>query len=375
MAVRKLRNSWWVDFRINHTRYRKRSPENSRNGAQAYEAQLRHRLALGETIDTPPAAQSQLLGPFARQWYDTYVVANNKAGERENKHAALFRCIVPFFGHMQICSIKAYHIEQYKAHLQKRGKSPKTINNRLNVLSTCLNMAYEWLEIRSAPPKIARLKCPPPKTDYLSLDECGLLLSHATGVLREMLLTALRTGMRRGEIIGLQWSSIDWQTQTIIVQHSFCEYTKELSTTKSNRSRHIPIDAEVYGALFSKRRDTGYVFVDRYRRRFTGKQLSLQLKRLCKAVGLRNVGWHALRHTFASHLAMKGVPLNSVQALLGHSAITTTMRYAHVAPSTLRFAINMLNPKTGGSSGFGQPVGNAWIESLERDTKDPFPTT
>lgn len=374
MAVRKLRNSWWVDFRVAHTRYRERSPENSRAGAQAYEAHLRQRLARGETIHTSATAQGQLLGPFARTWYDTYVVTNNKAGECQNKHAALFRCIVPFFGDRPVGSITAYHVEQYKAHLRRRGLSPKTINNRLNILNTCLRTAYEWLDIRRTPPKIARLKCPPPKTDYLSLDECGLLLSRATGVLREMLLTALRTGMRRGEIIGLQWSSIDWQTQHIIVRHSFCEYTNELSTTKSNRERYIPIDAELYGALCNRRRDTGYVFVDRYRRHFSGKQLALQLKRLCKTVGLRSIGWHTLRHTFASHLTMKGVPLNIVQALLGHSAITTTMRYAHVAPSTLRIAIGMLNPNTGGSPRFGQPVGNAWIESLEHDAKNPFPT-
>ena len=375
MAVRQFRHSWWVDLRVAHTRYRRRSPENSRAGAQAYEALLRHRLARGESIDTQQVAQTQLLGPFAWKWYDTYVVANNKAGECANKKAALSRCIIPFFGNMPICSITPYHIEQYKAQLLKRGLSPKTINNRLNILSTCLNTAHEWLGIRSTPPKIARLKCAPPKTDFLSLDECSLLLSHATGVQRELLLTALRTGMRRGELIGLQWSSIDWQTSNIIVQHSLCEYTKELSTPKSNRARHIPMDAEVYAALFSRRQDTGYVFVDGYRRRFTGKQLALQIKRLCKNVGLRQIGWHALRHTFASHLAMRGVPLNIVQTLLGHSAITTTMRYAHVAPSTLRTAIEMLRPDATTSAPLGQAAGNAWLESLQHNANNSFPAT
>ncbi len=186
-----------------------------------------------------------------------------------------------------------------------------------------------------------------------------------------MLLLALRTGMRRGEIIGLQWSSVDWQTQNITVRHSYCEYTKELGSTKSNRERHIPMDADVYAVLFNRKRDTGYVFVDADNKHFNGRYLERRLKELCNQVGLRNIGWHTLRHTFASHLAMSGVPLNAVQALLGHSAITTTMRYAHLAPSTLRAAIDQLNPKSMITDSFGQPVGNQWVETLQQKTKNP----
>jgi hypothetical protein len=64
---------------------------------------------------------------------------------------------------------------------------------------------------------------------------------------------------------------------------------------------------------------------------------------------------------------MRGVPLSAVQMLMGHSTITTTMRYAHVAPSTLRTAINMLNPKIVLSTDFGQPVVNRWLEAQKRE--------
>src|SRR6202051_1351770 len=347
MAVRKIRNAWWVDFRTDYIRYRRRSPENSKSGAEAYEAALRQRLARGESIGRNDRIQQQgLFKDFACKWYETYVVPNNKPGEQENKKAALSSCIIPFFGNKPIISITSYHIERYKPVLQKKGLPPKTVNNRLNVWGRCLTTAYEWLELKGTPPKVHRLKCPPPKTDYLSLDECGLLFSRAKGALYEMLLVALRTGMRRGEIIGLQWSSVDWQAHDNSVRHPVGEYTKELGTTKSNRERQIPMDTDVYAALFNRKRDTGYVFVDENNKRFTGKQLELQIRRLSEKVGLRKSGWHTLRHTFASQLAMKGVPLNAVQALLGHSSITTTMRYAHLAPSTLRMAIDQLNPKS-----------------------------
>jgi integrase len=186
-----------------------------------------------------------------------------------------------------------------------------------------------------------------------------------------MLLVALRTGMRRGEIMGLQWASVGWQNQSLTVQHSRCEYAKELVSPKSNKARYIPMDADVYKALFNRKKDTGYVFLESNNKPFNGRYLERRLDELCKKVELRKIGWHTLRHTFASQLAMKGVPLNTIQALLGHSTITTTMRYAHLAPSTLRTAIDMLNPKTTFSSSFGQPVGNEWVEALRQDTQNP----
>ena len=91
------------------------------------------------------------------------------------------------------------------------------------------------------------------------------------------------------------------------------------------------------------------------------------LRKLCKSTDLRTIGWHTLRHTFASHLAMRGVPLPVIKELMGHDTITTTMRYAHVAPSTLRAAIEMLNPKTMITTDLGQPVVNQWQDNQKRE--------
>jgi len=199
-------------------------------------------------------------------------------------------------------------------------------------------------------------------------------MDRAHGIIREMILTALRTGMRQGELKGLQWSSIDWQNRSITVRHSYNDYTKQLESPKSNRERHIPMDVDVYAMLFNRKKSTGYVFLNEHESNqpFKAHYLERRLKEICKAAGLRHIGWHVLRHTFASHLAMRGVPLNAVQALLGHSSITTTMRYAHLAPSALRAAIDMLNPKTAVSASFGQPVGNQWVESQSQKQESSY---
>jgi integrase len=195
-----------------------------------------------------------------------------------------------------------------------------------------------------------------------------MLLRHSQGVIHDMVLTALRTGMRQGELKGLQWESVDWFNGSIAVRHSRSDYTNALGSTKSNRERHIPLDIDLNELLSARKRDKGYVFVDDKGRPFDHQRLSRALTVVCQRAGLRKVRWHMLRHTFASNLAMNGTPLNVVQALLGHSSVLTTMRYAHVAPSALRTAIELANPRTAMAG--GQPAGNRWQERqlLQRST-------
>src|SRR5262249_60287351 len=167
MAVRMIKNSWWIDFRANHTRYRKRSPDNSRAGALAYEGTLRQKLARGESVDKAAAEvpRQETFEEFAWKWYEVYAVPNNKFTELKMKTSILRSSLIPFFNKIPIEQITAHHVEQFKAQCLKEGASRKTINNRLAVLSKCMTTAYEWLKLAGTPPKIIWLKCPPPKTD------------------------------------------------------------------------------------------------------------------------------------------------------------------------------------------------------------------
>jgi integrase len=365
MAVRKIKNSWWVDFMFNHTRYRKRSPENSRAGAAAYEIVLRQALARSDRIGggtAAPAHKTTTFGKFAWQWFEDYAIPNNKYSEQVGKKCILSASLIPFFGSMPIGQIKPHDIERYKAQAIQRGLTNKTIRNHLTVLNKCLATAYEWLQLDGSAPKIKWPQCAAPAIDYLSPEECELLLRHANGVLYEMVLAALRTGMRQGEIRALQWSSVDWLTRSVAVRHSLDNHRKVLVAPKNNRTRHIPLDCDVYEMLYRRKEETGYVFVGSEGRPFTNYRVNYGIRKLCKRAGLREIGWHSLRHTFASHLAMRGVPLPAITELWGHSSIMTTMRYAHVAPSVLRSAIDMLNPKTMIDASLGQPVVNQWQE-------------
>lgn len=364
MAVRKIKGSWWIDFRASQTRYRIRSPENTRSGALTFEAVLRQKLARGERIGNRPHDTDEIrtFEQFAQQWFEQYVVANNKFSEQYAKQKILAASLIPFFGSMELDAIKGSHVEQYKANEVASGVSNKTINNRLAVLAKCLRCAHEWFG--TDVPIIKKLKCTPPRTDYLTSVESERLLSHTQGQIREMVFLALRTGMRQGEIRGLQWSSIDWQNRIVTVRHSRCDRNRSLSSPKSYRERHIPLDTDVYEMLFRRQQNTGYVFTNANQggEPFMAHHAMEKLRKACRSMPMRNVTWHMLRHTFATQLSLRGVPLPVVKELLGHSTITTTMRYSHVAPVALRSAIDLLNARNSVISDFGQPVGNQWQE-------------
>ena len=368
MSARQLRTTWWVDFRFNHLRYRKRSPENSQAGARAYEATLRHRLMQGESIDAPVSARNETFEQFSWRWYHEYALVNNKPSEQRNKKWGLKGSLVPFFGRTVVAEITARDIERYKTHEQARGIKNKTINNYLTMLRKCLVTAYDWLELDGAPPKIVWLKCPPAETKFLSEKECQRLLSNAHGLVHDMLLMALRTGMRQGEIRGLQWSSIDWQNDIITVRHALCDYSKLLGSPKSNRARHIPINPEVRESLEARRKPDGYVFLDTDGKPFNHKRLARRLETVIERAGLKHFGWHVLRHTFASRLSEPGAPIVTIKDLLGHASIATTMRYSHTTTPALRAAISLLNPAYATlPENSGQQVGNAWLAAIQRE--------
>jgi integrase len=368
MAVRKFKGSWWVDFRFNSIRYRKRSPDNSRAGARVYETTLRSRLAKGEAIDVDWEKEREKIQSFEKfswTWFEIYVKNNNKISEVKSKESILKAHLVPFFGKTPINGISSLKIEQYKAKKSAQGLSAKTVNNHLTVLNKCLKIAKAWLELDNVP-VIKWLKVPPQKYDFLSPKEGQSLLDHAQGIWREMILLAMKTGLRYGELRALVWSDINWNARILTVRRSFCRNV--MGSTKSNRERHIPLTGEVCRGLSRRRQNHGLIFSGEDNQPLSNRMLYESLRAVCRKAQLRQIGWHTLRHTFASHLAMAGASMKAIQELMGHSDIKTTLRYAHLTPSVLRNTVELLEPETL-TRKFGQPAVNRGQDAGKRDRK------
>jgi len=237
---------------------------------------------------------------------------------------------------MKLEKINNYEIEKYKAKKITEGLHPKTVNNHLSVLRTSLQGAVEW-EIIHSLPAVKRLKLPPQKFDFLTVEECEHLINVADGIWRDLIELALGTGLRFGELMALTWKSVDMENKEIIASQAFSRGV--LGSPKNNRIRRIPMTGRVHEILEKNRERPGYVFMENKRQIACIKKLH----RICKRAGLRNIGWHTLRHTFASRLAQSGANLVAIQNLLGHSDIRTTMRYAHINRVTLRAAISVLD--------------------------------
>ena len=169
---------------------------------------------------------------------------------------------------------------------------------------------------------------------YLCKEECQALVNACSSHLKPIVITALNTGMRRGEILSLKWENVD-------LKHGFILLDK----TKNGERREIPINDTLRAALtgIQRRLDVPYVFYGPSTALPYG-DIKNSFNGACRRAGIRDFHFHDLRHTFASHLVMAGIDIATVRELLGHKTLTMTLRYAHLAPSHKVKAVDILNP-------------------------------
>jgi integrase len=344
-------------------------PDTRAGAERAERLHLDRVLKTGEVSQTPPPPKEC---PKVSDFVPIYLDASrlqNKPASVDAKVVALRHHIVPAIGHLRLDQVTYAVIEDLKLALSRKaahprnrdGKKPKSrprlrslesqepkptfkaksINNVLTVLRRMLVIARKRGLIATVP-EIDWLKVPPDEFDFLDFEEADRLLAAVDAEWRTMVLVALRTGMRMGELIALRWQDMDLVAGKVTVKQNAVK--GRLGTPKSGKAREIALSNDTIAALKAHRHLRGpLVFCRMDGRMLKYTELRHPLWRACRKAGLRSVQWHALRHSFASHLVMRGVPLKAVQDLLGHSTIQMTMRYAHLAPHVTREAVNLLD--------------------------------
>jgi integrase len=281
---------------------------------------------------------------FEDTFIDLYARPNNKPSEVQSKRNIFRLYLVPFLGELRLDEVGTLEIDQFKAELLGNGLAPKTVTNILAVLSKMLRYAVDVALLDQAP-RIKFPKCPAPEFDFFDFGEAERLLDAAVQRAPEWylpILLALRTGLRRGELYELRWGDIDLTAGRLRVARSIS--WGHIGPTKTDTARTIPLAPATVAAIRRHRHLRGeLVLAGPVGRHVPENTSDANLRRVCRLAGLREVGWHVLRHTFASHLVMKGVPLKHIQELLGHKTIQMTLRYAHLAPDSMAEAVAVLD--------------------------------
>src|SRR5947208_4341961 len=244
------------------------------------------------------------------------------------------------FGSRPLGQITRTEIEAWRREKMASCR-PATINRDLSRLRHMLNLAVEWELLEESPMQGMKfLRENNARTRYLSLEECQRLIASCIAPhIRAMVSVALHSGMRLGEILNLCWHDLDFESSFILVRDS-----------KNGEARHVPMDATL-SALFRAyphRLGTDLVFSSSSGGHIVDVRTGFLNS--CKRVGLTDLHFHDLRHTFASQFVMAGGDLYILKEILGHKSLNMTQRYAHLSPTYKIKAIDRINTLWAGAT-------------------------
>lgn len=328
MGVYKKGKNWYIDYYLKGRRKRRKIGP-SKKLAQQVLQDVHVKIAKGEYLGVYD--EKKILFEDFSQQYIAFS-KTNKAWSTQRRDRFSVAQLISVFKGKYLFEITPRMIEKYKA--TRLGKvAPATVNRELACLKHMYTKANEWGYLKINPVKSVKLlKEPPGRLRYLNSDEAKTLLDACRDYLGSMVVTALNTGMRKGEILALRWKDVDLRNRKVTVRKP-----------KNNEIRVIPINQTLYQELMnlSGQSDGEYVFTNGDGRPFGDikKGFSAALQR----AGIEDFHFHDLRHTFGSHLVMQGVDLKTIQQVMGHKDIKMTMRYSHLSPEYVQEAIGRLD--------------------------------
>ena len=267
----------------------------------------------------------------------------------KNERALLLNRWRDRLGHLTLADLTGPKIAEARASMLGRitrlGKpvTPASVNREMQALSSALTAAvkeYGWLD-DSPMRKVKRLTEPSGRVRFLSAAERGALLRECRAhdeALHTLVVMAISTGARQGELLGLRWADVDMR-RGLLTFHE----------TKNGERRSVPLVGAAFTLLAEhgkvRRMDTDLVFPGR-----TGKsrEVGKMFREACQRAGVKNFRFHDLRHTAASELAMGGATLAEIAEVLGHKTLQMVKRYAHLTEGHTRGVLTRMNARVFG---------------------------
>ncbi len=288
------------------------------------------------------------LEKFAREHWHAGALLALKPSSANYYNFQLDRHIIPALGSHRLCDVTRPVIQQFLVERKRKGYSSSTIHGIRTTLAKVLQAAVEHGYLESNPARAIQIGEREPKQErpVLSPTELRTLITHLADPCRTLVTVAVLTGMRIGEILALRWKRVDFQRRTVEVAETYSDGQFGSPKTRSSR-RAIPMSLALQETLQTHRlasTRTGpdeLVFCTAAGTPLSPKNLyNRVLAPTCDRIGLRRVSWHSFRHSSATLLGEVGESLKTVQAILGHSDLETTLNtYMHAIPDSQRRAV------------------------------------
>lgn len=319
---------WYIGYSVGRRWIREAAGE-SRKFAEVALGKRRAEAKEGRFLDIKKSEKIKF-EDFAKTFLELHS-SINKRPRVAKRDFFLIKRLGAFLDGKYLYEITPQLIEKYKSGRIKEV-APATVNRELACLKCMFNKAIAWGKIDSNPVRQVKLfKENNKRLRFLEREEIPKLLDNAAPHLRPILIVALHTGMRKSEILTLQWKNINFEQGIIYLLH-----------TKNGERREVLMNDIVKKAITAvpKNPNSPYVFCRPDGKPYLNVRKSFDAT--LKKCDIIDFHFHDLRHTFASHLVMSGIDIKTVQELLGHKSIEMTLRYSHLSPDHKRKAVDVL---------------------------------
>ena len=286
-------------------------------------------LATGKWLECEPA-EEKTVGELFSKYLEEHSKPNKSKASYVRDKGILARIETEFGSDVTLAEISASAISDYKAKRREAQATPGTINKELGLLRHVFEMAliWEWIEENPAI-RIPKEKVKNRMERWLTKEEEDRLLKVCPEWLHDMVVFALNTGFRKGEILSLTWNQVDWTRKTIIFWDQ-----------KNSGRDTVPINEAALQVLKKKssirRLGCDLVFHTSNGTKYLARNVHEAFVSACDTAKVKNFRFHDLRHTFATRLVHVGVDLYTVQRLGRWRSLSMVMRYAHHSVESLR---------------------------------------
>ena len=334
--------NWFIEFTHLGTTVRRSSGTPVKAKAKELEAEWRRQIYERQRLGKAPASS---LGEAIERYYATVLEPTGKTTKLRKDLYCLNAIRVHFGPEKRLDALRQADVAEWRdAMVRDNGRSAAAANRMWAYLRAVLICARDQWGEDVPTIHLRALKEPPGRVRFLSAAEEQDLLDACAPALRGLVTVLLDSGMRKGEAMSLKWSDVAWDGARAILQIRADE-------TKTSKSRRIPLTrraSEVLAKLRAKRpKALNHVFVlpvrNRGNRLTAGANPRTGFEAACRRAEITDFKMHDTRHCYAAKLAQRGATLHQIRELLGHTSIKMVQRYAHLIPSNLDQAVNLLD--------------------------------